>query len=57
MSDDTINDQKPRPNPTPPKPDHSRGKGAQEITISPDVGDTSEDLIDRIDDDEPAPRR
>ena len=31
--------------------DSSRGDGAQEIEISPTVGDTSEDLIDRVEDD------
>jgi hypothetical protein len=49
-------DSEARRNPDQPTGGHSRGKGAQEITISPDVGDTSEDLIDRIDD-ESAPRR
>jgi hypothetical protein len=71
VSDDTIKDDKTRGetsqsgfansevrrNPDQPTSAHSRGEGAQEITISPDVGDTSEDLIDRIDDDEPATRR
>lgn len=28
-----------------------RGDGAQEVEISPSVGDTSEDLIDRVEDD------
>jgi hypothetical protein len=37
--------------PTADADEDSRGDGAQEITISPGVGDTSEDLIDRIDDD------
>lgn len=44
-----------RRNPDHPTADadtHSRGEGAEEITISPGVGDTSEDLIDRIDDDQ-----
>lgn len=71
MSDDTIKDDQTRGetsqsgfadadvrrNPDQPTATRNRGMGAQEITISPDVGDTSEDLIDRIDDDEPAPRR
>jgi len=71
VSDDTIKDDQTRGetsksgfansevrrNPDQPTSTHHRGKGAQEITISPDVGDTSEDLIDRIDDDAPAPRR
>jgi hypothetical protein len=38
--------------PTADADEHHRGEGAQEITISPTVGDTSEDLIDRIEDDE-----
>lgn len=32
----------------------SRGEGSEERTISPSVGDTSEDLIDRLEDDAPA---
>jgi hypothetical protein len=36
--------------PTADTDDSGRGDGAQETTISPGVGDTSEDLIDRVDD-------
>lgn len=66
MTDDTLKDDKTRGqtsrsgfadadvrrNPHRP-PSDNRGEGAQEITISPDTGDTPEDLLDRVDDDEP----
>ncbi len=70
MSDDPIRDDKTRGetsqagyansevrrNPDQPTTDTGRGEGAQEITISPDAGDTPEDLLDRIDDDDPVSR-
>jgi hypothetical protein len=61
VTDDTIKDDKTsqpgiansevRRNPRQPTTDDC-GEGAQELTISPDVGDTPEDLLDRLDDDE-----
>jgi len=70
VSDDTLKDDQTRGetsqsgfadsevrrNPDQPTSD-DRGEGTQELTISPDTGDTPEDLLDRVDDDEPAPRR
>jgi hypothetical protein len=40
-----------RRNPNQPTSD-DRGEGAQELTITLDAGDTPEDLLDRVDDDE-----
>jgi hypothetical protein len=70
VSDDTIKDDKTRGeasqagyansevrrNPDQPTTGTGRGEGAEEITISPDAGDTPEDLLDRIDDEDPVTR-
>ena len=63
MTDDTLKDDQTRGQTSrsgfansetrrnPDLPTADRGEGAQETTISPDTGDTPEDLLDRIDDD------